>query len=42
MVMEDELVMGVTTQVKRTGCGFDLTGDKRIKQAKMRHRLDAN
>ena len=40
--MEEELVMGVTSQEKRIECGFDIAGDKRIKQAVMRHRLDAN
>jgi len=40
--MEEELVMGVTSQEKRIECGFDIAGDKRIKQAVMRHRLDTN
>jgi hypothetical protein len=42
MAMEEELVMGVTSQEKRIECGFDIAGDKRIKQAVMRHRLDTN
>jgi hypothetical protein len=27
---------------KRLECGFDVAGDKRLKQATMRHRLDVN
>ncbi len=40
--MEEELVMGATSQAKRIECSFDLAGDKRIKQAVMCHRLDTN
>ena len=42
MAVEEELVLGTTSQAKRVECGFDVAGDKRIKQATMRHRLDAN
>jgi hypothetical protein len=42
MAVEEELVLGTTSQAKRVECGFDVAGDKRIKQAIMRHRLDAN
>jgi hypothetical protein len=42
MVIEDEIVMGVKATPKRLECGFDVAGDKRLKQATMRHRLDVN
>ncbi len=42
MVIEDEIVMGVKATPKRLECGFDVAGDKRLKQALMRHRLDVN
>ena len=42
MVIEDEIVMGVKATPKRLECGFDVAGDKRLKQAMMRHRLDVN
>jgi hypothetical protein len=42
MVLDDEIVIGVKASPRREECCFDLVGDKRIKQATMWHRLDAN